>query len=42
MQDSCKLNVKIKLSVLWDMTQCSLVDVHVSEEHTAYIFRVKE
>jgi hypothetical protein len=42
MQVSGELNVKIKLSVFWDMKLCSLVDVDVFEEHAVSIFRVKE
>jgi hypothetical protein len=42
MQVSGEFNVNIKFSVFWDMTQCSLVDIDVSEEHAASIFGVKE
>jgi hypothetical protein len=31
-----------KSTVLWDVKLCSLEDVEVSEEYTAYIFRVEE
>jgi hypothetical protein len=30
-----------KISVFWDITPCSPVDVNVSEEHTASILRVQ-
>jgi hypothetical protein len=31
---------KKKISVFWDITPCSPVEVSVSEEHTASVFRV--
>jgi hypothetical protein len=37
------MSVTMKRTIFWDVTPCSLVEfTDVSEEHTAYIFTVKE
>jgi hypothetical protein len=30
----------MKTIIFWDVTSCDLVDIYVSEEHTAYMFSV--
>jgi hypothetical protein len=41
-RDDVLIATTIRIGIFWDVTPCSLITIHVSEQHTASMFRIKD